>query len=286
MCRLYGFRSSVLSSVHASLVAAENALARQSEQHRDGWGLAYYNDRFPHLVRNDKQAMDDGLYREVSAVVATRTLLAHIRNATAGKVGVLNCHPFQHGPWTFAHNGRVAGFTSDEAVRQRLRQQVDPRFHKQILGTTDSEVCFFLFLSRLARRVDDIYHEGVRVELVEDALREAIDTILDVAPDLDETESNSLNFVFTNGSIMLGTRFRRSLFFSTHKSRCPERDTCPAFEASRCEEMARDGIVKHMVLSSEQVADNPNVWIELADGEYVGVDHGMNLRRGTIPSLR
>ena len=68
MCRLYGFRSSVLSGVHASLVAAENALAQQSALHPDGWGLAYYNSRFPQLLRNDEKALDDRLFKEISAV--------------------------------------------------------------------------------------------------------------------------------------------------------------------------------------------------------------------------
>src|SRR3954462_8092975 len=100
MCRLYGFRSSVLSGVHTSLVNAENALALQSLKHPDGWGIAYYHGRFPHLIKNDTQALEDGLFREVSSVVATRTLIAHIRQATVGQVNILNCHPFQHGPWT------------------------------------------------------------------------------------------------------------------------------------------------------------------------------------------
>ena len=65
MCRLFGFRSSIVSSVHHSLVAAENAMARQSQVHRDGWGIAYYVGRFPHLVRNDQQALHDSLFREL-----------------------------------------------------------------------------------------------------------------------------------------------------------------------------------------------------------------------------
>src|SRR5688500_3952809 len=136
MCRLFGFRSSVLSGVHQSLVAAENALAAQSAAHPDGWGVAYYNSRFPHIIRNDKQALADGLFKELTSVVATRTLVAHIRHATAGKVGILNCHPFQYGPWCFAHNGQIADFATNEDLRARLREAVDPRFRGHILGTT------------------------------------------------------------------------------------------------------------------------------------------------------
>ena len=148
MCRLYGFRSSVLSGVHSSLVAAENALAQQSVKHPDGWGIAYYTSKFPHLIRSEKQALEDGLLREISAVVSTRTLLAHIRQATAGKVSVLNCHPFQYGPWTFAHNGTVAGF---ERLNDRLAGETEPTLQSSRKRTTDSEQVFYWLLSQIAR---------------------------------------------------------------------------------------------------------------------------------------
>ena len=40
MCRLFGFRSSVESRAHNSLVVAENAVANQANQHSDGWGIS------------------------------------------------------------------------------------------------------------------------------------------------------------------------------------------------------------------------------------------------------
>lgn len=284
MCRLFGFRSSVLSGVHQSLVAAENALAAQSAAHPDGWGVAYYNSRFPHIIRNDKQALADGLFKELSSVVATRTLVAHIRHATAGKVGILNCHPFQYGPWCFAHNGQVADFATNTDLQARLREAVDPRFRGHILGSTDSEVVFYIFMSRLARRVDDIFHSGIRDHLCLDAIAETLDTVLEVASHETEEAPNRLNFMVTNGSLLVGTCYRRTLFFSTYKRACPEAHSCSAYEAARCEQEVRDGIVKHLIVSSEVVAGS-NVWVQLQDGDYVVVDNGMNFRRGRFETL-
>ena len=199
MCRLYGFQSSVLSGVHQSLVAAENALGRQSAKHRDGWGVAYYVANYPHVIRSEKQALEDNLFRDVSGVVSTHTLLAHIRLSTTGGVGVLNCHPFQHGPWTFAHNGCVASFNRDEAVRERMKMEVDPRFRRFILGNTDSELAFYLFLSRLARQVEDICHIGIRSEIVLLALKETVEAIVSLAPEGDgQYDKNNLTFLFGN----------------------------------------------------------------------------------------
>lgn len=287
MCRIYGFRSVIKSGVHSSLVAADNALSRQSARHPDGWGVAYYMDRFPHVIRNSKKALDDSLFSEVSAVVQTRTLLAHIRQATVGSVGVLNCHPFQFGPWTFAHNGNVEGFGSDARVTERVRALVDPRFSAHVLGATDSETCFYVFLSRLSRRVDDVYHAGIPRAVVLTALREMVEEVVAIADPLAPNPEDpcKMTFVLTNGSTLIGYRHRKELFFSTHKTRCPERDHCHAFESGRCEAAVDDGLVKHLVVTSERIAEGPNVWFEMRDGDYVAVDHGMYFTHGRLAEV-
>jgi predicted glutamine amidotransferase len=273
MCRLYGFRSSVLSRVHQSLVAAENALARQSERHRDGWGLAYYIGRYPHLVRSDKMALEDGLFRELSAVVATQTLLAHIRKATVGSVGILNCHPFQYGAWTLAHNGELEGFGKNAEVRARVQGLIDPRLKNHVLGTTDSETCFYVFLSHLMRRVADVQAPDVPLTLVLPALADTISTLTEIA-DPGAPQPSRLTFVLTNGSVLVGYRHGRELYFSTHKSRCPERDSCGAYVAERCEAEVKTGVVNHLIVTSERIAENPNVWRELLDGDELAVKDG------------
>ena len=55
---------------------------------------------YPHVYRNPAQAIDDGLFRNLGSVVSAYTLLAHIRRATVGNIGLLNYHPFQFGNWT------------------------------------------------------------------------------------------------------------------------------------------------------------------------------------------
>ena len=281
MCRLYGFQSSVLSGVHQSLVAAENALGQQSQKHRDGWGVAYYVGPYPHLVRSEKQAIEDKLFKDVSAVVSTNTLIAHIRLATAGPVHVLNCHPFQHGNWTFAHNGRIANFADDPDVQNRILKLVDPRFARYILGQTDSELLFYIFLSRLARRAEDLYNPGTPHDVVLAALQEMLTAVLAVAPD-DEKEDNCLSFLISNGHLTLGFRLKKELFFSTHKTKCPERSICPSYETIKCEQPVRSGLVKHLAITSEAISEGPNVWEELADGDYVLVDHAMNFHQGSL----
>ena len=52
MCRLFGFKSIINSQVHKSLVHTDNAFASQSTKHPDGWGVAYYREDVPHLIKS------------------------------------------------------------------------------------------------------------------------------------------------------------------------------------------------------------------------------------------
>ena len=127
MSRLFGFRSVTPSQVHRSLLAAENALGNQSNEHPDGWGVAFYVDGAPHVTRSPMTALGDHLFHRLSGVVASETVLAHVRRATQGKNTVFNCHPFQYGRWVFAHNGDVPEF---ESRRDQLLAEIAPRLRR------------------------------------------------------------------------------------------------------------------------------------------------------------
>ncbi len=278
MCRLYAFRSSLRSAVHQSLLAAENALAQQSKEHPDGWGIGYYVDDYPHLYRNPAQALEDGLFQELGGVVSTYTLLGHIRKASVGPVNLLNCHPFQFGNWLFAHNGEIAAYNEKPEVRRGVCDLVSPRFKRHLLGSTDSEVIFYVFLSRLAARFEDFHLPGLPFDAVADELRATVDDIVAIS-DTHGEQLTKLTLIVTNGNLMVGHRFRMPLHMSTYKTTCPESDSCAFYRPTMCEAEVNDGIVRHLVLTSEKPAENPNVWRELADGETVGVDWGMHFRR-------
>ena len=69
--------------------------------------------------------------------------------------------------------------------------------------------------------------------------------------------------------------------WSTYKSRCVDRDTCPSL-APECEAATLTGFVNHLILSSEEVAGD-NIWQEMIPGEIIGVDWRMRLvRKGHV----
>lgn len=274
MCRLFAFRSVIPSQVHGSLMAADNALGAQSEEHPDGWGVAHYVDGAPHVTRSPLAALNDALFHRLSGVVASETVLAHVRKATQGDKTVLNCHPFQYGKWTFAHNGDIPGFADK---REALMQEVAPRLRRHVLGETDSEVVFLVLMTQLSAYGP--LHNRFGIEAVVDAVRATVERVRAVC---DDGEASLLTFVVSDGTTLAATQGGKELYVSTYKTRCADRDVCPHL-ADECEAATRTGYINHLIFSSE-VIDGDNVWQEMQPGDVVGVDWRMHLARARFGS--
>ena len=271
MCRLFGFRSVLQSQVHRSLTNAENAMSVQAHFHPDGWGVAYYVAGAPHIIKSTGPAEQDRIFHKVSGILTSRTVLAHVRKATQGVRSTLNSHPFQHGRWVMAHNGDVPDFFN---LRARLVEEVPPLLRGYLLGETDSEVIFHLFLGYLSEEVA-LDHRGAPVESVVRALRRAVATVRAVA---DEEEARSLlTLIVTDGEVMVAHQGGKELFWSTWKQICPERETCPHF-GEACVSPVERGYVNHLIVSSEPLQGD-NFWNPMVEGEVVAVDHAMRLHR-------
>ena len=283
MCRIFGFRSVLFSKVHSSLVSAENALMGQSRRHPDGWGLAYYVADTPHVVKSTIAAESDDIFKHVSGIVTSQTVLAHIRKATHGKLTLLNTHPFQHGRWTFAHNGNIKEF---HKFKKELLAEISDDMRPYCLGETDSEVIFHLLLSYINKLVP-VHDPQPDLDFVMKGISNAVTKICKIIGRLSIKEAgipteNYLTFVISNGPIMIALSGGISLYYSTHKNKCPERDTCPSL-APWCETKAQGEMkVNHLIFSSEPL-QGENVWNKIGPGEIIGVDSHMKLSTQIIP---
>jgi len=276
MCRLFGFRSVIESQVHKSLIDADNAILHQSGFHSDGWGVAYYVAKSPHVIKSIHQAQKDSLFHRVSGLVASQTVLAHIRKATQGEKTILNTHPFQHGHWTFVHNGNLKGFKRN---RSKLMELVSPILRRFILGDTDSEWLFYLLLSHLARRVP-LHAAGCSLRDLFDSLKDGMTELTEVlGPYLSDNEGpndeNYFTFILTDGTSMVGLQGGKTMYYSTYKSTCSEADRCPSYNTS-CEHASQNGFVNHFLLSSEPI-QGENIWQPVGNGNMIGVDWNMKL---------
>ena len=247
----------------------------QSRRHPDGWGLAYYIADTPHIVKSTNTAETDELFKKLSGIVSSQTVLAHIRKATHGKLSLTNTHPFQYARWTFAHNGNIKNFNE---IKDEMMKFISPKLSPYYLGETDSELFFYFLLSYIEKEVDlhdptpNIKNAMAQIEKALIHLNQIIGplNIKDVGVPTD----NYLTFVIANGPMMIGLNGGMGLYYSTHKKRCPERDTCSSFSAS-CEALPdATGKVNHLIFSSEPL-QGENIWIKMHPGELVGVAREM-----------
>lgn len=275
MCRLFGFRSIINSHIHSSLVSAENTLYDLSQNHPDGWGVAYYMEQTPHLVKSTNCAMDDQIFQKVSGGVSSHTVIAHIRKATQGAHSILNSHPFQYGKWIFAHNGNVKNL---KKIKPKLLKLVDHQFTKLILGSTDSEIIFYIILSKL-KKVHPLVNAEVNSQDLIKVIKESITAIIKVIGDLSHNNTpvnteNYLSFILSSGPVMVAFNGGQDLYNCTYKTQCPEKGTCKSY-APYCEAAPdTSNKVNHLIFSSEMISGQ-NVWIRMKPGEIVGVDKNM-----------
>ncbi len=143
MCELFAMSARHPATVTLSLEEFSRH-GGLSGPHKDGWGLAWYEERDIRLVKESRPAADSRWVRFVQQhPFASTIVMSHVRKATQGAVATRNCQPFVRelgGAWhAFAHNGHLGAAPAvDEAARF------------QPVGETDSERAFCRLLERLA----------------------------------------------------------------------------------------------------------------------------------------
>jgi predicted glutamine amidotransferase len=115
--------------------------------HKDGWGIAYIEERDCMLLREPRSASESPLLHLMQGQgMRARMVISHIRLATFGGRALRNTQPFQRELGgrchVFAHNGDLPSLL--EAGMSAPR-----RFRP--IGDSDSELAFCNLLDRLAR---------------------------------------------------------------------------------------------------------------------------------------
>jgi predicted glutamine amidotransferase len=270
MCRLFGFRSAFPAAVHPALVTEKNSLVIQSREHKDGWGIAAYGvEPRPRVAHGVGPAHSDPDFHRVSSLVSSHTVVAHVRLASVGAVELRNSHPFLYGRWSFVHNGTLKDF---ERHRSAIEALIREDLRVNIRGTTDSERCFHLFLTRLSARC--ALAGPARMEDVASALAETM-TLVGAITDESAQERSAMNFLVTNGEVMVATRRHRTLFISDGSRSSGSRST-----------LFRHGTqLDQLIIASEALCGNHTAWNEVSEEEIIGVDSKLVLHRWRISEL-
>ncbi len=141
MCQLLGMNCNVPTDICFSFTGFQ-ARGGLTDVHRDGWGIAFFEGAGCRLFIDAQATIDSPIAQLVrSYPIRSKNVIAHIRKATQGSVGLENTHPFQRELWgrywIFAHNGDLKSFM--------------PALDGQFLpaGSTDSERAFCHMLQRM-----------------------------------------------------------------------------------------------------------------------------------------
>ena len=144
MCELFAMSSRTPATVTLSLrVLADHG--GKTAPNKDGWGIAYYQDRDALLIKEPKPAADSAWVEFIASQgLESANVIAHVRLATIGVPTLQNTHPFRRvlggRAQIFAHNGTLKGLHASPVAENCRTTPV---------GETDSELAFCLLLERM-----------------------------------------------------------------------------------------------------------------------------------------
>ncbi len=225
MSHLYGFISSLPAKVDCSLIQSQRALVRLSYADSrnvsrvDGWGLALFDGETPHAQRRTISHPEKQIFDSLDSRDHANAAIAHLRRGTVGKPDKKSVHPFTFESWAFAHRGTVENFTT---IRRELLGELTPEFRRAVLGSTDSEHIFYLFLSYLKRSAGSIAGDAP-IHRIRDSFRKSISMLNEWSNRTGTRIDSGLTLLATNRRAFLACRQRSSLYYV-------ERDrleTCP-----------------------------------------------------------
>ena len=232
--------------------------------HKDGWGVAYFEDHDVFLLRESSPAAESGLVRFIEKNGPPSNLvLSHIRLATQGEPALRNTQPFQRElggrAHVFAHNGNMPGIKDKCCLESRRFTPV---------GDTDSEFAFCCLLERLGKLWDQSTSGAPSVDL-------RLEIVADFAAWL--RPLGPFNFVYSDGD---------ALFVHSHQRTQGDGSVRPPglhLLVRSCNEQAVDlsqsGIMlaplaqELVLVASVPLTDEP--WEAIAEGEVIALTQGV-----------
>ncbi len=154
MCRLFGMLSvkpcnvsKYLINDPCSLLAQSNADPKRPQ--RDGWGIGYYSDGAPVVIRSSRPVYEEPeRFSSVVRSASSRIIVAHIRRASNPRglprdriISAENSQPFNYKEYLFAHNGVI---NIPDEVAERLGG-----WRRKLRSLNDSEVYFWYIIKEI-----------------------------------------------------------------------------------------------------------------------------------------
>ena len=187
MCELFAMSSAEPATINLSL----HELAQHGggeAPHKDGWGIAYYEQNDVRLLRETSCARNNPWIQFIEQQAMRSTIvISHLRKATEGEIALRNTQPFARElggrMHVFAHNGHVPTVRDNNSFVIGVNRSIGEtdseyafcalleRLRSQETGSTDAPdtVCRVAIVTRFARELGDlglanfIYSDGERL---------------------------------------------------------------------------------------------------------------------------
>src|SRR4030042_5618508 len=216
------------------LVHGSSSLKHLGAINYNGWGLAYYNDSEPTILRGTLSASSDQAFDLAAQQLATsgsRIGVGHVRRATSGAFDIPDPHPFMRFKggkwWAYGHNGGLSELALKELIGQEYLDQNPPTVGDNWSDprVVDSDL-YMLYILHCTEENDWNVTEGI-AEAVRDITQNAYGT---------------MNFFLTDGETLWSFRLGNTLFYYYN-------ETSPSYA----------------VVASQPPTASEEEWIELVD---------------------
>jgi glutamine amidotransferase len=232
----------------------------KTDEHTDGWGIAFFEGRGCRTFLDDQPSIASPIAHLVRQYpIKSMNVIAHIRKATVGPVGLENCHPFKRELWgrywVMAHNGDLKDFQAQSAGYYRP------------VGTTDSEQAFCLILETLCQAFPD---QQPPLDKLYPVLQSITDRI--ASHGIFNYLLSNGEYLFTYCSTKLHYIIRQAPFAPAHLI---DEDLTVDFRELTD---ANDRVV---IIATQPLTDN-EIWTEINPGELLVFQHGTVVRDTNI----
>jgi glutamine amidotransferase len=217
---------------------------------------------------------------ELVGRVDSEALIVHARRATVGEAKDENTHPFRYRRWMFAHDGTIEGWPE---VKPRLLAALPDFLRRQIVGETDSEHAFMVFLQMLKaeNQLDDL---DLDPQAAGRALARTVRQIEAWTRDAGVQKPSRLCFVATNGRVLVVSRRGGPMHYALLEGIVPcEVDGIDLATPESDPRVRPHRRIKAVVFASRLA--QPNGFIEVPEGSVVSVSRALQVAVSPIAGL-
>jgi glutamine amidotransferase len=234
------------------------------------WDHVSHNPNQPYLYKTPSLPFYDENLRNLAEKISPHCLLAHLRGVTYTEkqiVSIQNVHPFLFPGATvaLAHNGSLHHF---EKMKYDMLEYIHEDYRKNILGTTDSEWIYAIFLSQLPNA-----SSHYATDEISKAVIETLKILQRIRNKHNIAINSPVNLFITNGQFIAATRFVLdygwmppdvpSPHFSYHSLWYTYGDSYGYYDNEY--KMKGSKVKSSIIIASEPLTEDTTTWVEVPE---------------------